>query len=899
MTDAEKTAWNNKLSPSALDEYATKQEVEDALDDKQDKITEQNKLSYNLVTDTPSIPSKTSDLTNDSDFQNGTQVSSAISSAISNKADKTELPTKTSDLTNDSGFQTKSQVEAAIATASEDKADKATTLAGYGITDAYTKTEVDAKVASVFHYKGSVESYANLPASGMEVGDVYNVVNADTTHGVRAGDNVAWNGTAWDVLAGEIDLSGYVQKTEKGAANGVASLGNDGKVPPSQLPTIPSKLSDLTEDSTHRTVTDDEKAAWNNQSSFSGDYNDLTNKPNIPSKTSDLTNDSGFQTASDVQTAITVKADLSALTSHTGNTTIHVTAAEKEAWNAKSDFSGSYNDLTNKPTIPSKTSDLTNDSGFQTANDVSTAISSKANASDLTSHTGNTTIHVTAAEKETWNGKSDFSGSYNDLEDKPDIPAAQVQANWNESSTTSKAYIQNKPTIPTQLSQLTDDATHRVVTDTEKTTWNGKADSSALTTHTGNTDIHVTVTDKTTWNGKLSGVSLNGEAQPVVNSVADIASLAIKVEEMPDANDTVQKFILYLGETDEDYTKCHLYERKPDSSAVLVPYDRVVFTAYGNDYVLDAQNGTGNVWSRDNGAIQLKYEQIDENNGWWEFTDFTSADSGYEHNLHTDYVASTVMPWDPAITGWYHEGGNQEVVSVSHSSGEEIIGNPSYEWDDLGLSTDAIPYSEKGAANGVATLDENAKVPSGQLPIATASQLGIARINRTYSQSGLTINNGALQVWSQDVPTIRQYIDGKTYKNIPIVPVTLDYAVRSVLENITVIPASTTSYALADASATTNNHSKTYLHEPEEASVYTLPAVSNDGLLHEIILSVKFSASVLTYEFQDSSGNTLVPLPIAEEIEDGSVVTFLCWYNPLLSQWVIYPVMDGVAEVQP
>ena len=51
-----------------------------------------------------------------------------------------------------------------------------------------------------------------------------------------------------------------------------------------------------------------------------------------------------------------------------------------------------------------------------------------------------------------------------------------VQANWNETDTTSDAYIQNKPTIPDELSDLTDDSTHRLVTDTEKSTWNGKQD---------------------------------------------------------------------------------------------------------------------------------------------------------------------------------------------------------------------------------------------------------------------------------------------------------------------------------------------------------------------------------------------------------------------------------------
>ena len=46
--------------------------------------------------------------------------------------------------------------------------------------------------------------------------------------------------------------------------------------------TIPTALSDLTEDTTHRVVTDAEKAVWNAKSNFTGSYNDLTDKPTIP-----------------------------------------------------------------------------------------------------------------------------------------------------------------------------------------------------------------------------------------------------------------------------------------------------------------------------------------------------------------------------------------------------------------------------------------------------------------------------------------------------------------------------------------------------------------------------------------------------------------------------------------
>lgn len=51
---------------------------------------------------------------------------------------------------------------------------------------------------------------------------------------------------------------------------------------------IPTELSELTQDSEHRTVTDTEKTTWNNKSNFSGSYNDLTDKPTIPTTAEDV-----------------------------------------------------------------------------------------------------------------------------------------------------------------------------------------------------------------------------------------------------------------------------------------------------------------------------------------------------------------------------------------------------------------------------------------------------------------------------------------------------------------------------------------------------------------------------------------------------------------------------------
>lgn len=125
-------------------------------------------------------------------------------------------------------------------------------------------------------------------------------------------------------------------------------------------------------------------------------------------------------TKTEVDNALSGKADTSAvtavndaLTAHTANTSVHVTSAEKTTWNNKSDFSGDYNDLTNKPTIPTvptNISDFTNDAGYITNDDITgkadtSAVTTVSDA--LTAHTANTNVHVTAAEKAEWDDKAE------------------------------------------------------------------------------------------------------------------------------------------------------------------------------------------------------------------------------------------------------------------------------------------------------------------------------------------------------------------------------------------------------------------------------------------------------------------------------------------------------------
>ena len=206
---------------------------------------------------------------------------------------------------------------------------------------------------------------------------------------------------------------------------------------------IPTALKDLSDDSTHRVVTDTEKTTWNNKSDFSGNYNDLSNKPTIPTKTSDLSNDSGFITnaVNDLinyykKTETYTQAEVNSLigaistmdirvvetlpTQDISTTTIYLLPKQTtETQNVYDEYIYVSNSWEQ---IGSTDVDL---SGYQTKIDSTHKLNS-----DLVDDTNQTNKFVTSSEKTTWNNKSDFSGSYNDLTDKPTIPA-QLTAGTN------------------------------------------------------------------------------------------------------------------------------------------------------------------------------------------------------------------------------------------------------------------------------------------------------------------------------------------------------------------------------------------------------------------------------------------------------------------------------------
>ena len=82
-------------------------------------------------------------------------------------------------------------------------------------------------ISAIYKYKGTKTNYSELPTSGNNIGDVWNITKADRANDIKAGDNVAWDGSKWDNLSGTVDLSNYLQKGGKQTTTSTADGGSN------------------------------------------------------------------------------------------------------------------------------------------------------------------------------------------------------------------------------------------------------------------------------------------------------------------------------------------------------------------------------------------------------------------------------------------------------------------------------------------------------------------------------------------------------------------------------------------------------------------------------------------------------------------------------------------------
>ena len=436
----------------------------------------------------PTVPTNLSAFTNDAGYITADDIPAAPSqvnadwNATEGAAEilnKPSIPTKLSQLTNDVGYI--SQLPDSIGGGISTEIDPLFSAWDKDYNDLTNKPEL---------FSGNYEDLQNKPE--LFSGDYNDLQNKPTD--VSVFQNDAGYITADDIPAVPTNVSelnndaGYITEADvQAAANiptNVSAFTNDaGYITANDIPAVPAQVN------ADWNATEGAAQILHKPELFSGDYNDLQNKPTdvsvfqndagyitaddipaVPTNVSELNNDAGYITEADVQAAANIPTNVSAFTNDAGYITADDIPAAPAQVNADWDategaaqilnkpelFSGDYNDLQNKPEIPTVHEDLSwynNDMGYVLAEEVQ---DHQVNADwDATEGAAQILNKPNLAPVAT-------SGDYNDLQNKPanvsafqndadyitvnDIPA-HINADWTETDPTSNAYISNKPDL--------------------------------------------------------------------------------------------------------------------------------------------------------------------------------------------------------------------------------------------------------------------------------------------------------------------------------------------------------------------------------------------------------------------------------------------------------------------
>lgn len=295
--------------------------------------------------------------------RNGTELT------ITNKTVNIDVPISTSDLTNNSGFITNTVND----------------LANYYLkTETYTQTEVNNLIGQIKTI--SIEVVDNLPETG-ESNKIYFVPKDGTTGDIY--NEYIWINNAWELIGStQVDLTGYA--TETWVNNQIKDFLNEAQVTEivnnsltsyytktqtddllkgkANTSDIPTKLSELTNDSgfINNEVNDlanyYKKTETYNQTEVNNLLSNKANISDIPTKVSELENDSGFTTNEGTVTSVAVKmnGEVKGTVTSSGTIDLGTVITEHQSLDdyaktadlSKVATTGSYNDLTNQPTIP-------------------------------------------------------------------------------------------------------------------------------------------------------------------------------------------------------------------------------------------------------------------------------------------------------------------------------------------------------------------------------------------------------------------------------------------------------------------------------------------------------------------------------------------------------------------
>lgn len=296
--------------------------------------------------------------------------------------------------------------------------------------DVYTKSEVDAKLSSALHFKGTVNTVDDLNSvQNPQIGDMYNV---DAT-----GANYAWDGSKWDKLSETIDLTPFLTKEEASSVYATQQQVSQ------ELDTKQNSLSEEQIAAVNSGITAEHVATYNSYAAEISSVEQVANKADTAAEVAQQTANLIGQNLQQVTEKIPTTASATNLLVDTS--TLNTSLADKVDLSALSAVatSGSYNDLSDKPSIPEA----------YTLPTASTTVLGgvKVDGSTITISDGTITAHVTGES-----GTTDYSV----LTNKPQINSVELSGN----KTLSELGIQPAgdyaltSAIPTKVSQLQNDS---------------------------------------------------------------------------------------------------------------------------------------------------------------------------------------------------------------------------------------------------------------------------------------------------------------------------------------------------------------------------------------------------------------------------------------------------------
>ena len=276
----------------------------------------------------------------------------------------------------------------------------------------------------------------------------------------------------------------------------------------------------------------------------------------------------------EVSNGLAAKADATALTSHTTDTTIHVTAEDKAKWNnaeananaklaeelAKlpSQYDGKGAAATALSDAKAYVDGIVNDS---TAEDGSTVKGLKSQITDLGSdfstHKTNSTIHITTDEREAWNkAKSDIDAFLNttDLGDDVIDTLKEIQNYITSDGAAAKEMLDSIDGLKTAVgAPKSDDSEatglYKIIADNEKVT------ATALTDLDGRVDaLEAYKTTNDTDIADLKAASHTHDNKSVLDGISDVKVAAWDAAESNAKTYTDELFasVTFIGKDDID-----------------------------------------------------------------------------------------------------------------------------------------------------------------------------------------------------------------------------------------------------------------------------------------------------------------------------------------------------------